>query len=125
MLKEIINKYEDFADALVLAMSFEIDVHSADSKGKVEIMIHCMNRERDYEWEKVKLIFEEVLSFRFIENRNTCSVVINTAMIRYEDNEIVFDFFPIILDADLKENTESDLIVKCRTIKYIVDPLSL
>lgn len=59
MIAEIINKYGNFADALVLGFSFESNVHSANGKGKIEIIINCMNSEKDYEWEKVKLYLKK------------------------------------------------------------------
>ncbi|HEY9261981.1 hypothetical protein, partial [Chitinophaga sp.] len=83
-----------------------------------EVYIHCMNSDKDYEWEKIKLIFSEILSFRFIENRKTSSTVINGALIKVDSEGILFDFFPLIYDAGLKENPDSDFIICCRELKY-------
>jgi hypothetical protein len=120
MITEIINKYGNFADALVLGFSFENNIHTANDKGRIEVIIHCMNSEQDYEWEKVKLIFEEVLSFRFIENSNSSSTVINAALIIPKENKIIFNFFPLILSTELKDDPASDFTIHCRKIKYAV-----
>ncbi|WP_343745126.1 hypothetical protein [Chitinophaga sp.] len=120
MITEITRKYGHFADALLLSFSFESNVHSASGKGKIEILINCMNSENDFEWEKVKLVFEEVTCFRFIENRNTSSVAINAAMLNHNSDEIAFDFFPLMFNHELVENPESDFIIKCKKLTYVV-----
>lgn len=120
MITEIIRKYGNFADALVLGFSFENDVHSPFGKGKIEVLINCMNNENDFEWEKIKLVFEEVICFRFIENINTSSVVINAAMLKHDTDEIAFDFFPLIFNHELVENPESDFVIRCKRLKYMV-----
>jgi hypothetical protein len=120
MITEIIGKYGNFADALVLGFSFESNVHSSFGKGEIEVFINCMNSENDFEWEKVKLVFEEVVCFRFIEHRNASSVVVNAALLKHDNDEIVFDFFPVILDQELIGNPESDFVVRCKRIRYEV-----
>ncbi|NML37713.1 hypothetical protein HHL17_10960 [Chitinophaga sp. G-6-1-13] len=120
MITEIIRKYGHFSDALVLGFSFESNVYSSSGKGKIEVLINCMNSENDFEWEKVKLVFEEVMCFRLIENRNTSSVVVNAAMLNHDNGEIVFDFFPLMFNHKLVENPESDFVIRCKRLKYMV-----
>ncbi|MBC9914306.1 hypothetical protein [Chitinophaga varians] len=120
MVTEIVKKYGNFADALVLGFSIESYTHSSSGKGNIEVLIHCMNGENDFEWEQVKLVFEEVMCFRFIENRNTSSVVINAAILNHENDEITFDFFPLMFNHEFVENPASDFVIKCKRIKYSV-----
>ncbi|MBO9728463.1 MAG: hypothetical protein J7623_07465 [Chitinophaga sp.] len=118
MIDEIVKRYGDFSDALIWRFSFESNVHSASGKGSIEVLINCMNHEGNFEWERIILVFEEVLCFRFAENRRTSSVVVNAVMIKQEHDEIVFDFFPLILADGIAENPQSDLIIRCKRVKY-------
>lgn len=51
MLDEIINKYENFSDSLVLEM-----LYNTTSKN-LEVVIKCMNKLNDYEFETIKIFF--------------------------------------------------------------------
>ena len=116
MINEIVEKYEKFSDSLISEFTFkssEID--------QIEIVIKCRNANRNYEWELVRLMFNDVFEFRFVSLANMSSVVINSALIKQENGFIIVDFFPLIFANDnLKENIQSDLIIKCKELKYSV-----
>jgi hypothetical protein len=115
MINEIINKYEQFSDALISEINYKSSIQSRN----IEVIIKCMNSHKDYKWETIKLIFIDVLFFKFTENENTSSTLINSALIKEEKNMIIVDFFALIFgNNDLKENANSDFIVKCKTLKY-------
>lgn len=117
MFKEIINKYDRFSDALIS----EIKYNSLENTREVTVTIKCMNSLNDFQWEIVKLIFTDIQFIRFIERIQTSSTFINSAMLKEEDNILIFDFFPLIFDGDkLAENAESDFLIKCKGVKYEV-----
>lgn len=115
MLKEIIKKYEKFADALIYQVSYYVNFNQK----KAEIVIRCMNSFNNYNFEYIKIIFIDVIFIRFIEKEITSSTLINSALLKEENNIITFDFFPLFYDEDdLRENQESDFIIKCKKIEY-------
>lgn len=79
-----------------------------------------MNVENGSKWEVVLLSFIDVLSFRFIENLNTSSTVINSALLKNEGHLTIIDFFPIIWSNSLQENIDSDFIIKSRRLTFTV-----
>lgn len=116
MLNEIVNRYEHFSDARILELTYRA---YDNSKKGIELVIDCMNAFNDYEFEKVKLIFTNVMSFHFHENENNCSTVIDTALITSVNGVIVFDFFPLTYAGDLlKENENSNLKIKCKKVVF-------
>ncbi len=117
MINEISNKYENFSDALIS----EINYNSSIQSRNVEVVIKCMNSQKDYEWETVKLIFKDVLFLKFSENENSSSTLIISAFLKEEKGIIIMDFFPLIFgNNDLKENVNSDFIIKSKSLMYSV-----
>lgn len=117
MFCEIVNKYENFSDALIS----EIFYHVVDNSRSVEIVLNCMNAFKDYEYETIKLTFIDPISICFKENENQSSTVVNSAFLAMDNGIIVFDFFPLIFgERNLKENENSDLKIKCKGISYEV-----
>ncbi|SKC08361.1 hypothetical protein SAMN05660841_04115 [Sphingobacterium nematocida] len=115
MLNDIIDKYEGFSDALISEVSYS----SHSGARRIEVAINCMNTHTDYQYEQVKLIFIDVLSFRFIESENQSSLLINQALICELNGTIVFDFFPLVFGGGrLEENANSDLMIKCKNVSY-------
>ncbi|SHG15814.1 hypothetical protein [Pedobacter caeni] len=115
MLNEIINKYENFSDSLVLEM-----LYNTTSKN-LEAVIKCMNKLNDYEFETIKIFFSDVISVRFVEKQNQSSTSINSALLTSNNEIITFDFFPLIYgNSDLHENKYSDFMIKCKQIGYKV-----
>ncbi|UII32465.1 hypothetical protein LVD17_01250 [Fulvivirga ulvae] len=106
MLDEIKRKYGEFSDSLILKFTYE----AKESSQNLEVIIHCMNELNNYEFETVKLSFVNVISFRFIENERTSSVLVNSAFLERKNGVITFDFSPSIYSSsDLRENKNSDL----------------
>ena len=118
MFNEILKKYERFSDGLIL----ELIYRSSLDKKKVEVLIKCMNKEIGYRWETIRMHFIDVVFFRFIENESFSSTVINSALLNKEAGLITFDFFPLIFgDSKLEENNNSDFIVKCKDVNFMVE----
>lgn len=115
MLTEIINKYENFSDALISEIIYRVFENSTS----VEIVVSCMNSLNDYKFETIKLTFMEIVSICFHENENQSSTLINSALLASDNEIIIFDFFPLIYgDSNLKENENSDFKIKCRKVSY-------
>ena len=122
MINEIINKYEKFSDALISEINYKSSIQSRN----IEVIINCMNSQKDYEWETIKLIFMDVLFFKFSENENSSSTLINSALLKEEKDFILLDFFPQIFgNYNLKENVNSDFIIKCKILKYELLPMTM
>ncbi len=66
MFNEIVDKYERFSDALIIEFKYSAP---GDLK-QLEVLIKAANRLNNYQFEKIKLVFEAILSFRFVENEN-------------------------------------------------------
>lgn len=115
MFDEIVRKYEAFNDACIL--SFNYNHHLANVT--VEMVITCYNKENDYAFETIRLVFRDVSLFRFIESTQICSTVINHALLREEDGLITIDFYPEFRNKDdIRVNENSDFIIKSKTIEY-------
>ena len=116
MIDQIISKYENFSDALVS----EINYKSSLQTRSIELIVKCMNSQKDYEWEIIKLTFIDIIFFKFSENENSSSTLINCALLKEENGIIIMDFFPLIFgNYNLKENINSDFIIKCKTLKCL------
>jgi hypothetical protein len=112
MLEEIAKTYYDFDDAVIHGFKYTT-AHEANS---LEIQISCMNSKTDT-WETFRVICFNVLYFRFFESYKICSTVVNTALLKTEDDIMTIDFFPTILGGrSFKENPESDFLVKFKNI---------
>ena len=118
MIDEIIQKFEHFSDAIILQIQYKVSVGNPNAKGDVEAIIRCSNSQNEYAYEIIKLIFIDVLKFRFIEHETTSSTVITWALIQIDSDSILFDFFPILYSTTGVENNESDFLVRCLKVKY-------
>ncbi|QMW02854.1 hypothetical protein [Spirosoma foliorum] len=121
MLSEIINTYEQFSDSLILKVCYISLTENSSNSRTIEVVIRCMNKLNDYEWDVIKLSFLDVIKFRFIENENTSSTLINSALLKREDGNVIVDFFPLYYSqSSLLENPNSDFIIYCKDLKYEV-----
>lgn len=116
MLNEIVDKYENFSDALVL----EIIYNNKSLENKyIEVILRCMNKLNGYEFEIVKLSFFDIISFQFKELENQCSNFISSALLKKENDIIIFDFFPLQYgNSDLIESIDSDFKIKCKKVIF-------
>ena len=115
MLNELKKKYGNFEDSLVSSITYS---RTIDDDGRIEVILNAMNAEEDFRFDKIKLIFSNIVKFRFIEWHSFSSLIINTVLIMKRENEVVFDFFPLITSDGLKENDESDFKIICKEVKY-------
>ena len=119
MFDEILIKYERFADAVISHFNYEVSFESSPNRRRIELIIKCMNSQNDYKWETIKLIFDHVHSFKFIEGEKSSSTCINSALLEKKNGLVLIDFFPLLFDGgNLKENIHSDLFIRCNQIKY-------
>lgn len=115
MIEEIVKKYGNFSDALIS----EIQYRSLGRDRIVEIVITCMNSQKDYDWDTIRIKCSEINFFRFEEKCNVSSTAINSALVFVRDGLITVDFFPTFLGGeDLEENPKSDFIIKFEKISY-------
>lgn len=124
MLEKITDRYDRFADSVISEFTYRryLNVNGFD-EGVIDVYIRAESKSADYEI--VKLKFSEIISFRFLENQDSSSLIINEAYINEENNIITFDFFPLIYAAGTRENIDSDFIVKCKKVSFeILDSFS-
>ncbi len=116
MLKEIIEKYEHFSDALILEFTYK---NSSENtiRPMVEITLRCMNARENYAWEMIILRFEQVVKIKFQEDRSS-STVIYSALLKKSENIIKVDFFPLIGSEPLMEDPNSNFYIHCKEISY-------
>jgi hypothetical protein len=124
MLQKIKEKYKGFSDAVISEISYKRYLNpNGSDKGIVEVYLRAENNEGDYEI--VKLKFIEIISFRFIESRDSSSLILNEILMKQEDEIITFDFFPLIYSSGIIENINSDFMIKCKDISFeIMDQYS-
>lgn len=114
MLEEIARKYGNFHDAVIL----EIRYQSNEGYSTVEITVSCMNSEKDYDWEVIRIKCGKLTLFRFEERYNTSSTIITSALVKGESDLMTIDFFPKIIGRENFENPESDFIIKFKEMSY-------
>lgn len=126
MLKNLVENYEYFGDALITEIHYRSNFSYQDSaksgKNEVDIFISCFNRNRDYERDLIKITCIDLKSLKIQKPER----IIFGALMKEEDGIITLDFFPIIETVSeegefiLSENIESECIVKCNKLVYHV-----
>lgn len=107
MIEEFARAHYDFNDALINEFRF----FTVNGKPSLEILITCMNDQTD-DWHTIRIVCTNVVFFKFRQDWNTSSTVVNTALTKTEGDMMTIDFFPYINGSTLEENPESDFIVK-------------
>lgn len=118
MLEEIKLKYNHFHDADICEIKFS----KTNNIAKIELVIECVNSQKEYgaNYEKIKLVFKDLIFFNINYQQNIDFVVFQT-LIEKKDEIVVFDF-----DCDpvgenfQKENINSRFIIKCKEVSYEV-----
>ncbi|MFN4364396.1 hypothetical protein [Chryseobacterium hispalense] len=117
MISKILNDYKTFSDSVINKIEFYDQKY--DSGELIELSkIHLFS----YNWnidkfEDIILTFENIEEFRFIKQRKMSSTVITDALLKYENGEIVFDFFPKQYSGSLLEiDPYSDFLIRCEKI---------
>jgi hypothetical protein len=118
MVQEIINKYGELSDSWISEIKYSKKYDKEDKIKIIEIILTCANKENDLKYEVIKLIFEDIIEFKFIEINDSDNFITGDVLIKIEDNSILFDFTPIDYFDSLKENPESNLKIKCKKISY-------
>jgi len=117
MINEIIRKYGDFGDSVITNIHYDTFIKE-NYKQRLEITIICFNVENDFRHEVIKLLFEDIFDFVFIERDNISNWVSGGIYIMQNDDEIVFDFNPKDYFDYVEENPDSRFKIKCRKVSY-------
>ncbi|MEN8928929.1 MAG: hypothetical protein ABF242_04770 [Flavobacteriales bacterium] len=110
-IDKIKETYYNFADALINNFTYDSSSSKAGVKGKITIIINCMSEENNGEFETLKLIFEDVIEFRFVDHYNTCSTVIDEVYIDKNNKGFLIDFFPTDTGDKIITSANSDLSI--------------
>ncbi|KQX13588.1 hypothetical protein [Flavobacterium sp. Root420] len=126
MFKNLIEDYEDFGDALITEIHYKSNFNYQDvaksGNHEVDILISCFNRNRDYERDLIKITCIGIKSIKIQKSER----MIFGALMKEEEGIITLDFFPIVDTVTdkgeyvLRENIESECIVKCNEVIYKV-----
>lgn len=117
MISKILNDYKTFSDSVINKIEF-YDKKNASGELIELSKIHLFS----YNWninkfENIILTFENIKEFRFIKHRKMSSTVITDALLKYENGEIIFDFFPNqYSDSLLEIDPHSDFLIRCEKI---------
>ncbi|MNY22205.1 hypothetical protein D3C86_1558000 [compost metagenome] len=117
MIELIKERYKGFPDAVISEIFYKryLSVAGFD-EGVVEVYLRAENIDGDYEI--VKLIFSDIISFRFIEIENSSNLILNGIFLEKDGNVITCDFFPLIYNYGVVENKDSDFMIKCKSLNF-------
>jgi len=120
MVNGIKQIYRTLSDASIIGIEYGIIKHEESTKF-ISINIICFNWQTE-NWDNLKLIFNNVTFFRFIEGNETQSTIIFEALIKVDSEQIIVDFFPIQVDGlgILAEDPNSSFAIKCTELTYEV-----
>lgn len=120
MFEEIKKSYGEFHDALITEVNYRTDFnyHNYQDSGvnEVEVFISCFNLIKKFQRELIKITFVDVSVFKF----GAYEGMVNSALLKKENDLITFDFYPIIYSDYLEEDLNSDCIIKCKKVFYSV-----
>ncbi len=117
MLEEIQLKYSDFHDASILRIDFTED----SNLSVIAITILCMNAEKGYEYEKIKILLSNIQFFNIKYSQNMGLLSPFSVLLTEDAGSYIIDFDCVYISENkLKVNSVSDFIIKCRTLSYQV-----
>ena len=121
MFNALKENYGEFHDCLITEIRYatNFNYHDISKSGKreVEVFISCFNIAEDYQRQLIKIICSDVNEFKF----GGYEGMIYSALLKNESDIFILDFFPIILDGDnLKEDPNSDCLIKCKAVSYVI-----
>jgi hypothetical protein len=114
MLEKIIKDYSEFSDSWIS----EIIIFSKNNETVLELIIHCANKNKNYNYEKVKISFKNGINYKIIKDFEINSFAPKDVFINKNNDIITFDFYPIDHFDYLEENPKSNFIIKCKDISY-------
>lgn|SRR5690606_17024873 len=120
MIAILKTNYGEFHDALITEIRYNTNFNYYSSQysgvNEVELFISCFNLINDLKRELIKITFFDVSVFKF----GAYEGMVNSALLKYENDLITFDFFPIDYYDYLEEDLNSDCIIKCKKVSYSV-----
>lgn len=120
MVEVLKETYGEFHDALITQVRYNTNFNYQNNQdsgvNEVEICISCFNLINDFKRELIKINFFDVSVFKF----GAYEGMVNSALLKKENDLITFDFFPIDYYDYLEEDLNSDCIVKCKKVSYSV-----
>lgn len=120
MIEKLIKNYGSLCDSWIDEISIKKIMKDSIEKVIISVEINSANIIKDYKYEKICLVFEEVLCFTFKDN-TTINLSPKEVYINYDNNTILFDFDPIDNFDSLEENNDSNfkIISKILTFEII------
>jgi hypothetical protein len=117
MLEEIKLKYSHFHDAQIYKINFQEEY----GNNNLILMLSCTSSQNDYNLDNLKISLIDVVSFKYDFKKNMGLLTIFACFLKTENDLITVDFDCIYFDEEnLKENPNSQFIIKCREISYEV-----
>lgn len=120
MIDILKETYGEFHDALITEVryntNFNYHNHQDSGVNEVELFISCFNLINNFKRELIKITFFDVSVFKF----GAYEGMVNSALLKNENDLITFDFFPIDYYDYLEEDLNSDCIIKCKKVYYSV-----
>ncbi|WP_066440682.1 hypothetical protein [Chryseobacterium sp. CCH4-E10] len=117
MISKILNDYKTFSDSVIDKIEFynqKYDLGELIELSKIHLFSYNWSIDK---FENIILTFENIKEFRFIKQRKRSSTVITDALLKFENGEIVFDFFPKqYSDSLLEIDPNSDFLIRCEKI---------
>ncbi len=119
MLEELKDNYNCFHDSIITNINYGCIEDGYTEKRNLTIKLTSINILTDV-LEIIKIHFYDIVSFKFKEENQSAFVVFK-ALLTKDNDLIIFDFSPDIYgDSILKENPNSEFIIKCRKVTYEV-----
>lgn len=120
MIEVLKETYGDFHDALITEIRYKMNFNYPNNQdngvNEVELFISCFNLINNFKRELIKITFFDVSVFKFVAYEG----MVNSALLKNENDLITFDFFPSIYHDHLEEDLNSDCIIKCKKVYYSV-----
>lgn len=126
MLNQLIDNYGDFGDALITEFTYRsaIDKNTLTVKNNSEItlFISCFNERKNHERNVIQVICRDIIYYNFHQIEG----MIFQAFLNNINGIIVLDFFPELQSNPngngliSKEKLNSDCIIKCKEVSYVV-----
>ncbi|MBV7530949.1 hypothetical protein [Chitinophaga sp. sic0106] len=116
MLKEIIERYGDFGDAIIE----KVECSMGAPNKLVCVTLNCMNSLNNYKYERIVLSFMDVSEVRYVQARNTDSTIVYKALCLEEDGEVTIDFYPDNNGNKWEINETSDCLIRSKKIELKV-----
>lgn len=108
MIDDIKLKYDTFSDSWISKIK--------EFEDTIILTIVCSNNQNDYKYEKIELIFSNIVSFVLDENLSLNNIGIKDALFDFKNDLVIFDLDPIDHFDYLEENKNSKFKVVSRNI---------